>query len=163
MLRYCNNCKKEFDFKIKSIKDLNSLTCPECGKKIDPNSRNIERIRKIKENESNIGNTIGNIYGFAFIFYLIFAIIGIIAYFTKQYNLLYISSGINILVFLIQFFTGTLFFYSGLIFLPLGAVGAYFIFGGLEGACLGIQIVFALRHIIRDIFFRFIFWIISKI
>lgn len=160
MERYCSNCKKSFDFKIKSIYDLDSLVCPECGQKIDKNSR-----KPVENNDVDrkIGSVFQKIFEFFYIFYLLCALIGVAAYFFHFQTLLYIMTGISLLVYFIQLFSGFLQFKSGLFFLPAAAIAGYIITQTVEGACLGIHIVFAIRHIIRDIIFRIIFFFINKI
>ena len=39
MLRYCANCKKEYDFLPLAVSGKDDLICPECGHIIDKNSR----------------------------------------------------------------------------------------------------------------------------
>ena len=45
----------------------------------------------------------------------------------------------------------------------IGAVVGYYYFKSIEGACLGVHIVFLIRHLIRDIFFTLLFKFIKMI
>lgn len=40
MLRYCENCKKDFEFAPLTVSGKDDLICPECGGIIGKNSRN---------------------------------------------------------------------------------------------------------------------------
>lgn len=157
MERYCTKCNKSFDFTIKSMTDLDNLICPECGGKIDKNSRK----PVVKDNiDENIGLIIKKIFEFCYIFYLLLAVAGIVAYFLSLPTLLYVVTAISLFAFVVQFFSGYITFKSGFFFLPLGAVIGYFKFGTLEGACLCVMIVFVIRHLIRDIILRLIMSIV---
>ena len=74
MVRYCINCKKDIDFPIKSIKDLDSLVCPVCGNPVGKNNRNPEIVNNDDKIEQGIGNAVGVFLGFCicFIFFLPF-------------------------------------------------------------------------------------------
>ncbi|MCR4940900.1 MAG: hypothetical protein K5930_12470 [Treponemataceae bacterium] len=159
MERYCTNCKKSFDFTIKSIYDLDSLVCPLCGRKIDKNSRKPVVHTDI---DGKIGSVFQKLFAFFYVFYISCAVIGGIAYFFNLNLLLYIMTGISLLAYVIQLFAGFMEFKSGLFFLPLGAIAGYLFARTAEGACLGIHIIFAIRHIIRDIILRIIFFFINK-
>ena len=161
MVRYCKKCDSDYDFAIKSMNDLDSLVCPVCGERIDKNSRRESGRAQIAENEIKIGRFFQRLYEFAYVFYLILAIIGILAFVFHADILLYVVTGISLCAFVIQFFTGTLIFKSGLFFLPAGAITGFLLFNrSIEGACLGVHVVFAVRHFLRDVFFRFIGWLI---
>ena len=67
--------------------------------------------------------------------------------------LLYAVTAISLSAFLIQILTGNLVFTSGIIFLPAGALLGYLHYRSPEGACLGIRLVFVIRHLIRDLLF----------
>ena len=152
MERYCTSCKKSFDFTIKSIYDLDNLVCPECGKKIDKNSR--APVESSDAIEEKIGGAFQKIFRFFYVFYLGCAIIGIVAFFLHFSKVLYIATVVSLAVFAVQLMTGFLSFRWGLLFLPLGAAVGFALLRTLEGACLGIMVVFAVRHLIRDVIFR---------
>lgn len=159
MLKYCTNCKKNYDFKIKSMTDLDNLQCPECGKKIDKNSS-----KPVDHSESDkVSNSLGKMfYNFArigYLFYITISVAGIISYFLNWNKPLYITTGICVGFFLIQLIIGYCSFRSGIIFIPLGAAAGYLILKTVNGACLGILTVFVIRHLFRKLFF----WIIGKI
>ena len=153
MERYCTNCNKSFDFKIKSMTDLDSLICPECGAKIDKNSR-----KPVEEDnmDAKLGSVFHKVFHFLYIFYMLCAVVGIIAFFLNLSKLLFVVTAISLVVFVFQLLSGYNTFRSGLVFLPIGALVGYLKFGTYEGACLGVMIVFAIRHVVRDIIFRLI-------
>jgi len=71
-------------------------------------------------------------------------------------KMLYIATGIALGAFLLQWITRTVTFSWGVLLLPAGAAAGYLIFNSIQGACLGVDIVFLARHIIRDIIFKLI-------
>lgn len=159
MIRYCPNCRKDIDFTIKSMKDLDSLICPDCGSKVDKDSRSPEYMevsRASDQTESAIGNTIGCFARLNYLFYVAVSIFSIVAYNFHWDKVLYISTGILLLSFLIMRILGFYTFPTGIIFLPLGAAAGYFILKSIRGACLGIAIVFIIRHLFRALFWNLI-------
>ncbi len=160
MLRYCENCKKDFEFAPLAVSGRNDLICPECGGVIGKNSRNPANKINSEKTEEAIGNTFARLLHMSYIFYMVMGLLGITGFALGADKLLYIATGISIGAFIIQFLTGTLIFTSGIIFLPIGAAAGYIYFKSIEGACLGIHLVFLIRHIIRDIFFALIFKLI---
>ena len=60
---------------------------------------------------------------------------------------------INLFGFLSGLARGRALFKTGVIFIPLGAALAYYIYGTPESACLGVQVVFMIRHMIRDLLY----------
>ena len=141
MNRYCVNCQKEYDFKIKSMEDLDNLVCPVCGAKIDKNSRKPAATGKNgKTAEGTIGNVVGGYFTIKYYFHFVLAVIGLIAFFLHL--------------------NGLVSFLSGLIFIPIGAViGAVLIGELLRGICLGIVVVFIIRHIVRG----FLYFVLAKL
>lgn len=105
---------------------------------------------------NSIGNIFGTILSFAFIFYLLVAIIGVIGFFTNLNVMLYTATAILAVVFILQLIIGTCSFLSGVIFLPLGAIIGYLLYKSFAGAALGFNVVFIIRHLIRDTFYAFI-------
>jgi len=154
LIRYCTNCRKEFDFTIKSLEDLENLTCPECGAKVDKNSR-APAYDAVSKGSDKMENAIGSTFSFLarlnYIFYIAISVVAVIAYYFNMDKLLYTMTGISLGMFLIQLLTNSLTFRSGLIFLPIGAAAGYYLLKSPRGACFGIAIVFILRHLIRDI------------
>jgi DNA-directed RNA polymerase subunit RPC12/RpoP len=150
MKRYCEKCQKEFEFIINSMKDLDNLVCPDCGEKIGRESRRPVDPR-IEENEEKIGRLMFAVWGFNYTFYLVFAVIGIIAYFLGFYPLLYVTTFINMSAFFSQLCRRNLIFRTGVFFLPLGAALFYYYFRTPQSICLGLQVVFTIRHLIRDV------------
>lgn len=158
MTRYCVKCRKDFDFTIKSIKDMDNLVCPECGLKIDKNSRNpdLDKSEDRERTADAIGAAVSVMARINYIFYITVSLVACAAYFFHLDTLLYVMTGISLGVFFIQLFSQSLSFRTGLIFLPVGAAAGYFIFKSIQGACLGIAVVFIIRHLLRNLFF-FIF------
>ncbi len=163
MIRYCTYCKKDFDFAPLAVSGREDLICPECGNVISRESRNPAGKEMADRTEEAIGNAYAKLMHLSCIFYMTVGVIGVICFFAGLSTLLYIATFISLICFIMQLLTGTLIFISGLIFLPLGAVLGYMYFGNPAGACLGIHIVFLIRHLIRDILFRLLFAFIRKI
>ena len=162
MLRYCTECHKDFDFPPLAVSGREDLICPECGSLIDKNSRNPAGKETAERTEENIGNAYARLLHLSYIFYLTISILGIISWFAGLHGVLYVLTIISLTAFILQLITGTLIFRLGLILLPAGAVIGYMVFGLVDGACLGIHLVFFIQHLIRDIIyglvFRFIQW-----
>lgn len=154
MVRFCPNCQKDFDFNIKSTTDLDNLICPDCGGKIPANSRH--KPQSAEATEVAIGGAFQGLYGISYHFYFVMSVIGIVAYFLNAYSLLYAMVIINMAVFVLQLLFGDLLFRTGLIFIPLGAALGYYFLQGLPGGALGILLAFAIRHLIRNVFWAFI-------
>ena len=133
--------------------DLDNLVCPECGMKIDKNSRKPVEPDHIDE---KIGFVFQKIFHFCYIFYLLCSVVGIVAFFLNFSTVLYAATAISLIVFVVQWFSGNMTFKSGLVFLPIGAAVGFFKFGTYEGACLCVLIVFMIRHLVRDIILRLI-------
>ncbi len=153
MNRYCTICKKEFDFPIKSMTDLDNLVCPQCHNHIDKNSRKPVDNSGTEKTETAIGNAFAAFCSFLYLFYLCVSIAGVVGFVLKIYSLEYWCTGICLAAYFLQILFRYNTFQSGLIFLPLGAVAGYFLFENLRipGACFGVLAVFILRHLIRDI------------
>lgn len=156
MLRYCTFCKKDYDFAPLAVSGKKDIICPSCGRVIDKNSRHPVSHAQNDQIEAGIGNAVASIWHMAYVFYIFFAIIGFIGYIFRLDYVLYVATLIVILAYIIQLCTGTLRFITGIIFIPLGAIAGYFIFGSINGALLGVHVVFFLRHICRDILYRLI-------
>lgn len=157
MLRYCTRCQKEYDFDPIKISSGDELHCPGCGSVISNNSRKPVDHTATEKMENNIGNGIGKIMHLSYIFYGLMALIGIIGYIFQLDNLVYVMTGINMAVFIFQLVSRKLIFRWGILLLPAGAVAGYFLFYQRPvDACLGVLLVFLVRHIVRNIFFKLI-------
>lgn len=166
MIKYCTNCRKDFDFTIKSMKDLDSLVCPECGSRIDKDSRNPaldEVARATDKTEETIGNAFGCLMSLNYVFFMSISVAAIVAYNFHWDMVLYILTGISLGLFVIQLFFRSVAFRTGFIFLPLGAAIGYFVLKSVRGACLGIAIVFIARHLIRALFWRLLSKLFSRL
>ena len=151
MLRYCTHCQKDFDFSPAVVSRHEPLICPECGSVVGYNSKNPARIRETEKADEAIAGILAAFLHMAWIFYMFTGVLGIAGFFLKQNMLLYTATVISLSVFAIQLVTGTLIFTSGILFLPIGVFFGYLHYGSLEGACLGIHLVFVIRHLIRDL------------
>ena len=152
MKRYCEKCQKEFEFNINSMKDLDNLVCPECGSKIDKESRRPVDPR-IEQNEEKIGRMMFGILGFNYMFFVVFAAIGVVAYYLGLDPVLYFTTAVNLIIYLSHIAGGSRNFRSGLVFIPVGAAVLYYFYRTPQSACLGVQVVFIIRHIIRDVLY----------
>ena len=157
MLRYCVNCQKDYEFEPLAVSGKDDLICPECGSVVGKNSRNPARRAAAEEADERVGRFAAGLFHLSYIFYMLMGALGIAGFFLHVDLLLYIATALSVGVFLLQLFTGSLLFASGVFLLPLGAVLGYVYFKDLRGACLGIHIVFLLRHLVRDVFY-FLFW-----
>ncbi len=163
MLRYCVNCKKEFDFDPLAVSGKADLICPECGGIIGKESRDPSAREKAEEIEEKIGEGYAGLLRLSYVFYMTVSIAALVSYVLGIDMLLYALTIVSLAVFIIQLLTGTLIFRSGIIFLPAGAVLGYMYFKDLQGACLGIHIVFLIRHVIRDILYTLLWKFIKVI
>ncbi|MCR4658549.1 MAG: hypothetical protein K5770_20310 [Lachnospiraceae bacterium] len=157
MLRYCVNCRKDYEFPPTAVSGTADLICPGCGAVIDKNSRHPVDEEAATKTEEGMGRAALVLFRFCYIFYLALGIIGVVGFVTGMDKLLYAVTIIALVAFIAQYFTGTLAFTAGVIFLPLGAICGYLIFKSLRGACLGIHVVFLIRHFLRDIVYTLIF------
>lgn len=155
MNRYCNNCQKNYDIPgIKSMKDLDNIVCPMCGQKIESNSRKPQPASGFSDAELHWAKIIQTLFNMSYLFYLTMAVIGIEGYIFHHDLLLYIATGIAVAMYILQVYTRTATFRWGMLLLPLGALAGGFYFRTPQGACLGICIVFAVRHLLRDVFWK---------
>lgn len=163
MKRFCANCQKEIDFKITSIKDLDNLICPECKNPVPKNSfkPNLQDQIGTEKTINAIGSTLMTIMYIAYYFYFALAIAGVIFFYFKLNTLLYISTGINLCIFIIQLLTGFKSFKWGIPIIPVAAIIGLFVLKGIPGACFSIQLVFIIRFVLRDIFFRLLLKLVS--
>lgn len=159
MNRYCPNCRKEFDFAITSIEDLDGLVCPECGCRIERNSRRPLEDPEEERLEMSLGLVLLVLFRIGYYFFAVFSLLGAAAFFLHVSWLLRLSVGICLATFLLQLVLKVHQFRTGPLFLPLGAAAGFFFMRSLDGACLGICAVFMVRHIMWEIFS----WIIGKI
>lgn len=163
MLRYCNNCNKDFDFTPQQVSGKSDLICPLCGNVIGKGSRNPAIKLAVDQKEEEIGNIFGKLAHFSYIFYLVIGLIGVAGFFLKLDMLLYIATGVALTAYAIQWITRTVIFTSGIVFIPIGAYIGYNYFGTVNGACLGVHAVFIARHIIRDVLYSLIWKFIRLI
>ena len=111
--------------------------------------------------DAKIGSIFQKVFHFVYIFYMLCAVVGIIAFFLNLSKVLYVVTAISLIVFVLQLLSGYNTFRSGLVFLPIGALVGYLKFGTYEGACFGVMIVFAIRHVVRDVIFRLIWALVG--
>ena len=159
MNRYCPNCQKEFDFTIRSLEDLDSLVCPECGGAIARDSRRPLDTDATERTELSLGLVLLLLARIGYVFYALLSLLGIAAYFLGWTTGLYIMTGTCLAVFLIQQLIGVGSFRTGLLFLPLGAAAGAFLLKSPAGACLGVAAVFLIRHVLWEL----LFWLVGKL
>lgn len=113
--------------------------------------------------ENKIALILEKAFHLAYIYYVVLSIIGIIGYFTGCLKLMYVMTIIVLATYILSMLFGNGAFTLGLLFIPLGAVAGYFLINGIPGACLGILLVFLIRHVIRDIIWSLVAKLLSKI
>lgn len=160
MKRFCTNCQKEYEFDPVAVAGKEPLICPGCGMEVNKNSRLPGKSGNF-QTEEKIGKIYYGFLRMAYLFYMILAVIGITGYLIHVDILLYVTTAVSLVVFLLQLITGTLTFPYGLILLPAGGVAGLFLLHGIPGICVGIQVVFLIRHLYREVIFRIIGWFIS--
>jgi len=161
MLRYCTNCKSDFEVEPAAITSKKDLICPSCGNVVDKNSRRPSAIDGDIVSEG-VGNFVSGVFRLAWLFYVTLSVIGFLCFFIHADTALYIVTAISLLAYFIQFISGNAVFTSGIVLLPLGALIGYFLIHGLQGACFGVLLVFFVRHILRDIIWALINRFISQ-
>ena len=91
-----------------------------------------------------------------YFFFLVCAMPGIAGFFLGMDRLVYISTGICTVVYLILALAYER-LWLGVIFLGLAAAAGYLITGySYTGACMGILVVFVIRHIIKALIFKLV-------
>lgn len=156
MLRYCGTCRKEYDFKVTSMKDMDNLVCPVCGDRVDKNSKAPARPDPDKAGET-VGNIAAGFLYIIYVFYFVCAIVGLLAYVLKEDRILYFVTALSVGMFFLSILMGRLRFITGFILLPAGAAAGFAAFGGLRGACAGMMLIFFVRFIIKDLILS-LFW-----
>ena len=155
MFRYCPSCEKVYDFPPLAVSGKEDLICPGCGRVIAKNSRHPAR-----DEGNSIEEGVGKLAALAFFLsyhcYFWLGIAGTICYLLNKTSCLYALTALSLSVFALQLFSGTLVFKWGCLLLPLGSLLAYFWLRTAPGACLGIHLVFLIRHLVRHLFFRLI-------
>lgn len=150
MLRYGNYCKKEYDFAPLAVSGKDDLICPVCKNVIPKSSRRPVNRSETEKTERAIGNAFGVLLHYSYVFYMSVALIGILGFGMQLYPMLYIATAVIVGVYGIQLVSGNARMWV-LLFGIAGAVAGYLMLN-IPGACLGVCIVFLLRHLIRDIF-----------
>lgn len=154
MNRYCKFCEKAYDFKVKSVRDLENLTCPVCGEKIDYTEKGKQQIDNV---EQKIGHAYFSLLHFAYSTYILCGGMGVFSFFMHWNLLLYILAIFCGIVFLIHF--GIL--YGGM-WLLLGCILGGVIWKSLSGICLGVLLVVLIRQLIRNGIVRLIGWFVQR-
>lgn len=160
--RYCDNCEKTYDFEIKSPKDLDVLFCPVCGSHVGKESRDPAPRREAEKTEAKIGGFFATLLRISYLFFFVMSAIGIVAFFIKLYPVLYVVSAVVLVVYLIMLFSGITNFKLGIILVPIGGVVGFLITKSIPGICLGMMIVFCVRHLIRDMIYTLVWKLINK-
>lgn len=163
MLRYCTTCEKEYDFDPLLVSGEAPLICPECGMEVPKNSRKPVDYTETKKMEENIGRGIGKLMHLSYIFFALVSAIGIAGYILNLENVVFICTGINLIIFLVQVLTGHVRFRLGIVFLPAGALAGYFLLNQrIMDACLGVMVVFLVRFFVKEVVIR-LFWKLVRV
>lgn len=142
MVRYCNNCCKEFDFKIGSVNDLDHLVCPQCGAAVDKNSKKPQSVKSAHQVEDVVSKTYSGLIGFGFATIILSGVIGIVSFILKWNILLYLDTLIGLIAYL--FIYGLLGY--GTILLALGMLIGGLCAKSFAGICLGLTVAMMLRR-----------------
>lgn len=163
MIRYCPKCDQEYDFKISSMGDMEQLSCPVCGEKIDKNSRRPHDYVQEAKTEIAIGTAIYKLISISFLFFLFCGIMGVIAYVFHWDTFLYIDTAICVVIFLWNSGRDSINPLRSSLWLIVGAGLGYLIFKSIRGACLGVMVSLIVRHFVRalliKLFTKFIKWV----
>lgn len=157
MYRYCPKCKKNYDFDIKSMDQLDSLVCPICGSKIDKNSRQPHDYVAEAKMERAIGRGINNLMWLGFTIYVILGTVGIILFLFDFDIALYILTAITIPTFLVKYARGSYFIDSAIPYLVLGGILGFMLFWSLDGICFGLMVGMIMRQVVRYLIMRLLF------
>lgn len=141
MIRYCNQCQKEYDFKISSVKDLENLTCPECGRLIPKDSRRPADNLPGEGTGAVIGKAYSGAIQFAFVMFLLCEMVGLVAFLLKWNVVLYVGTAMGCVAYV--FIYGWL----NVIYIILGGFLGLFVWRSLPGICLGILVVMFVRRV----------------
>jgi len=161
MKRYCQNCQQEFEFAIKSSKDLENLVCPSCGAHVPKDCRKPVDRSETDNTSVQIGRGMSGIFHFMYMFYVLVGLIGVLGYVFKLDSLLIGATAVSLLVYGFQILTHTTTFGLGVLLIPIGAAVCFYFFKTYQGALLGVHLVFIIRHLIRDIIFKLIWKFIA--
>lgn len=145
MKKYCPVCEKEYDFKVKSMKDLDELICPVCGNKVEKDSKKPSRIAQGEQVEDKIGEGLSSMLSIWWYFRWICVFAGLIAYFwlpsTVFTVLAVLCGGIS----LFQYWN----ILPNALFLAVLAIIGYFFIGSYRGICLGFVVALLLQMLFR--------------
>lgn len=145
MIKYCTYCQKEYDFKVKSMKELDHLTCPVCGNSVDKDSK--KPAESVVLPEEAIGNGLQSLY--LFLYYLKWGCVltGFLSYFM-HWNIPFIGATIlGAVVMLLQF---GIFGLGGILIL-IGFCLGFLVQGSIRGAGLGVLIMQLCYLIFRNL------------
>lgn len=144
MLRYCTNCRKEYDFEVKSLEELDNLICPVCGAHVDQRSKSPEKTYYNEAPARVIGYGLWQISVIRYYFYPVCAILGALSFFLHWDTALYIVTGISLVLFVLDYF------FSAFLVLPvIGGVAGFLLLHSVRGACFGVMCAWALLYLIR--------------
>lgn len=163
MYRYCTKCQKNIDFDIKSMEQLDELVCPECGSKIDKNSRQPRNVLQEEKMEIAIGRGINGLMWLGFVIYILVATVGIIAFCLRLDIFLYIITAIGMVTFLVKYGRGTSFIDSGILWVVLGAVFGFFLYRSVPGICFGINAGIIIRQVIKYLIMGLLFRVLRRL
>lgn len=148
MIKYCENCQKEFDFKIQSVKDLDNLICPECGNVVDKNAKKPVEPGKQDQVEKMVTKGYATYIWLKYTVLLLSVLIGVIAYFAGWNQVLYITTFLGTFVYVLIFGT------FDLIYVVAGAIIGGIALKTIRGICLGILIAVFIRRVVLRLMFK---------
>lgn len=155
MLRYCPNCKKDYNINVKSMAEMEQMVCPVCGEKVEKVSKNPEHVGAEDGMENHLGETMYKLIYLSIIFYFCCGVISVVAFVLHWDKVLYTVTAVSVIGYFLQYFNTE----WGIIWMTIGAIAGYFILHSVQGACLGVEVLLIVRHIIRRLIIRFFVWI----
>lgn len=163
MTRYCTNCRKDYEFDPKEVSGQKEIKCPVCGNMLSAYTRNPKKVYAERQADIAVSNGLARVFHFFWIFYMVMGLIGLGFFLAGMSTALHIVTVISLVIYVIQLLTGTIIFASGVYLLPLGAAAGFLFFKSIDGACLGVHVVFLIRHIVREILWKLLYWFIGKL
>lgn len=158
MKMYCKSCDKSFEYSPKSMKEVTSIKCPECGNM----SHKDNRKRLLTAKEQKVDNMLYRIISIFRIFYLIVGIIGIVGYLYGMNKMLYICAIVCVVLYILERMLDINYLGFLVISILISGTIVYFKTSNMiSSIALGVCIGFAISTIIRELYFLIIELIIK--
>lgn len=152
MVRYCQVCQKEYDFPVKSMKDLDELFCPVCHSPVRLDSRKPIVEEETEQAAHAIGNVYAGVLRFFYLFLVICAGLGLLFYILHMNGPLIAVTIVAMLFGLLRYGN----FGLCALFLIGGAVAGFLLGKSVRSTCLGVMVGIVLFCIVRDLIYRLI-------